>query len=62
MSIELIYTFEHLLEMTGMTEDAMMQIIHQDSFPVALVQFDEVVGWRSSEIMSWFEDHREMLS
>lgn len=62
MSIEVIYTFEHLQEMTGMTENAMMQIIHQDSFPAALVQFDEVIGWRSSEITSWFEDHQEVLS
>ena len=30
MSIEVIYTFEHLPEMTGKTENAMMQIIHQD--------------------------------
>lgn len=62
MSIEVIYTFEHLQEMTGMTENAMMQIIHQDSFPAALVQFDEVIGWRSSEITSWSEDHQEVLS
>ena len=62
MSVEVVFTFEHLLEITGIDQDQLMKIINKQSFPVALTQLDEVVGWRSSEIITWLNDNREVLS
>ena len=62
MSVEVVFTFEHLLEITGIDQDQLMKIINKQSFLVALTQLDEVVGWRSSEIITWLNDNREVLS